>query len=110
MDPEVQKYLLAILAAIVTSLITYLLTRKKVDAETKKVETESAKVLIDAAVQLVDSYEKRIKNLETEVIDLKLAHKELMAVNTVIIDENKSLRKEVVRLETILYNKGDMDS
>ena len=102
MDEEVQKYFIAGLFGLLASLATYLATRKKNAAE-------SANLLVTSAVTLVDSYEKRIKNLEHEVSELRSEYKELLKANQEIIKENKSLHVEVVRLETILYNKGDMD-
>lgn len=102
MDDEVQKFLISGIFTIVGASIAALFMRKKTKAE-------SADLLVDAAVKLVDGYEKRIKNLEDEVSELRKEYKELLKANVTIIEENKSLHKEVVRLETILFNKGDMD-
>jgi uncharacterized protein involved in exopolysaccharide biosynthesis len=101
-DEEVQKFLITVISTIVGASIAALFLRKKTKAE-------SADLLVDAAVKLVDGYEKRIKTLEDEVAELRKEYKELLKANVTIIEENKSLHKEVVRLETILYNKGDMD-
>jgi LPXTG-motif cell wall-anchored protein len=102
MDDTTTNYIVAGIFGLLASVATYFATRKKTKAE-------SADLLIDAAVKLVDSYEKRIKTLEDEVSDLRKEYKELLRANVTIIEENKSLHSEVVRLETILYSKGDMD-
>lgn len=103
MDDETTNYIVAGIFGLLASVATFFATRKKTKAE-------SADLLIDAAVKLVDSYEKRIKTLEDEVSDLRKEYKELLKANMVILEENKSLKGEVVRLEQILFNKGDMDT
>jgi LPXTG-motif cell wall-anchored protein len=102
MDDTTTNYIVAGIFGLLASVATYFATRKKTKAE-------SADLLIDAAVKLVDSYEKRIKTLEDEVSDLRKEYKDLLKANMIILEENKSLKSEVVKLETILFNKGDMD-
>lgn len=94
-------YIAGGVVVVLTGLITWLSGKRKSKAE-------SADLLTDAAVKLVNSYEKRIENLEAEVRELRSEMKDLIKVNAEFVKENWALKAEVVKLETILTNKGDM--
>lgn len=95
------EYITGGAVVIFASIITWLSGKRKSKAE-------SADLLTDAAVKLVNSYEKRIENLEAEVRELRTEMKDLLKVNAETAKENWALKAEVIKLENILVNKGDM--
>lgn len=63
--------ILALLSSVLTALITYLLTRRKTDAEVLKLRAEAEKQEIGNTAAFVEFYKKTAEDLMTEVHRLR---------------------------------------
>ena len=102
MDSNTGNYLIGSLIALISTTSAYIFSKRKTLSEARKNDADSADIITKAAATLINSYERRIKDLEEDMVKARQEISEALA-------ENKALRKEVIRLESIIYNKGDID-
>ena len=90
--------LVGIIATGCTALITFILTRRKSNAEIKKIEAETEGQEIDNAESLIALWKQLVGELRQEVKDLTA---EVVGLRT----ENLLLKAEMKKLEKIIQSK-----
>lgn len=105
MDQLVVALIVGLLATPIATMVAFLTTRKKTNAESQAAIAAGATNAVEAIAAVLDSLKLELEETRGELSKAIEEIERLRKINEKLIRENKELRDRVDRLTTLIENK-----